>query len=92
MLDPHIAYLTSDAALTTPFVSSFRVREALPADTRDLARHCASARSDASRSRSAGWMLDPAALRESLKLRGDGSATLVLTRVGGKRVAILRAG
>ncbi|WP_399552450.1 class I SAM-dependent methyltransferase, partial [uncultured Microbacterium sp.] len=30
MLDPRIAYLTSDAALTSPFVQSFRVRETLP--------------------------------------------------------------
>ncbi len=38
MLAPGIAYLTSDAALTSPFVSSFRVREELPTDTKKLAR------------------------------------------------------
>ena len=38
MLAEQIAYLTSDAALTSPFVASFRVREVLPAETRALSR------------------------------------------------------
>ena len=33
--------------------------------------------------------VDPAALRTKLKLRGDESATLLVTRIGSKRVAIL---
>jgi SAM-dependent methyltransferase len=89
MLDEHIAYLTSDAALTSPFVSSFRVREVLPAEPKALAK--------ALRERSIGRLeikkrgvdVDPAVLRTKLKLRGDGSATLFVTRVGAKRVAIL---
>ena len=36
-----------------------------------------------------GVDVDPAALRTALKLRGDGSATLFVTRIGSKRTAIL---
>ena len=36
-----------------------------------------------------GVDIDPAAFRTALKLRGDGSATLILTRLGSKRLAIL---
>ncbi|HBS74634.1 MAG TPA: SAM-dependent methyltransferase, partial [Microbacterium sp.] len=36
-----------------------------------------------------GVDVDPAALRTKLKLRGDAAATLVLTRVGDTRRAIL---
>ncbi len=89
MLAEQIAYLTSDTALTSPFVSSFRVREELPAETRALSR--------ALRERSIGRLeikkrgvdIDPAALRTALKLRGEGSATLILTRIGSKRRAVL---
>ncbi|WP_404431411.1 SAM-dependent methyltransferase [Microbacterium lacus] len=88
-LDPHIAYLTSDAALTSPFVSSFRVREELPADTRALAKALREREIGRLEIKKRGVDADPAVLRKSLKLRGDGSATLFLTRIGSKRVAIL---
>ncbi|HYP74000.1 MAG TPA: class I SAM-dependent methyltransferase, partial [Microbacterium sp.] len=89
MLDPKIAYLTSDAALTSPFVQSFRVRERLPSDVKALSR--------ALRERSIGTLeikkrgvdVDPATLRTKLKLRGDQSATLILARVGDRRLALL---
>ena len=38
MLDPRIAYLTSDTEASSPFAQSFRVRERLPNDVRALAR------------------------------------------------------
>jgi len=89
MLDEHIAYLTSDAALTSPFVSSFRVREELPADSKALAKALRERGIGRLEIKKRGVDVDPAALRTKLKLRGDGSATLFLTRVGSRRVAIL---
>ena len=88
-LDPRIAYLTSDAALTSPFVSSFRVREELPTDTKALARELRSRGIGRLEIKKRGVDVDPAALRTKLKLRGDAAATLVLTRVGDTRRAIL---
>ena len=88
-LDPRIAYLTSDAALTSPFVSSFRVREELPSDTKALARELRSRAIGRLEIKKRGVDVDPAALRTKLKLRGDAAATLVLTRVGDTRRAIL---
>lgn len=89
MLDEHIAYLTSDAAATSPFVQSFRVRETLPADVKALARALRERGIGRLEIKKRGVDIDPAALRTKLKLRGDGDATLLLTRVGAKRVAIL---
>ncbi len=89
MLDEHIAYLTSDAAVTSPFVASFRVREVLPAEVRALSRALRERRIGRLEIKKRGVDLDPASLRTSLKLRGDDSATLLLTRIGAKRVAIL---
>jgi len=89
MLAEQIAYLTSDAALTSPFVASFRVREVVPAETRALSRALRERGIGRLEIKKRGVDVDPAALRTALKLRGDGSATLILTRVGSKRLAIL---
>jgi len=89
MLDARIAYLTSDAALTSPFVSTFRVRERLPAEKRALAKALRERGIGRLEIKKRGVDADPAALRTALKLRGDDEATLFLTRIGAKRVAIL---
>ena len=89
MLDEHIAYLTSDAALTSPFVSTFRVREVLPADEKALAKALRERDIGRLEIKKRGVDVDPAALRTRLKLRGSASATLLLTRIGTRRTAIL---
>jgi hypothetical protein len=89
MLAPGIAYLTGDAALTSPFVSSFRVRETLPADVRGLAKALRERGIGRLEIKKRGVDLDPAKLRTQLKLRGDDDATLLLTRRGARRLAIL---
>jgi SAM-dependent methyltransferase len=89
MLDEHIAYLTSDAALTSPFVSTFRVREVLPADEKALAKALRERDIGRLEIKKRGVDVDPAVLRTRLKLRGSGSATLLLTRIGNRRTAIL---
>jgi hypothetical protein len=86
---PGIAYLTGDAAATSPFVSSFRVREVLPADPKPLAKALRARRIGTLEIKKRGVDVDPAALRRRLSLKGDEAATLLLTRVGGKRLAIL---
>lgn len=89
MLAPGIAYLTSDAALTSPFVSSFRVREELPADPKKLAQALRARGIGTLEIKKRGVDVDPAVLRKKLSLRGDESATLLLTRIGSKRLALL---
>nr|WP_194717087.1 class I SAM-dependent methyltransferase [Microbacterium sp. CFBP 13617] len=89
MLAPGIAYLTSDAALTSPFVSSFRVREELPADPKKLAQALRARGIGTLEIKKRGVDVDPAVLRKKLSLRGDASATLLLTRIGSKRLALL---
>lgn len=89
MLDEHIAYLTSDAALTSPFVSSFRVREVLPADVKGLSKALRERGIGRLEIKKRGVDVDPAALRTRLKLRGPESATLFVTRIGSRRTAIL---
>ena len=89
MLAPAMAYLTSDAALTSPFVASFRVREEVPSDTRSLAKLLRARGIGTLEIKKRGVDVDPAVLRTKLGLRGPDSATLLLTRVGSRRLAVL---
>ncbi|MEX0152260.1 THUMP-like domain-containing protein [Microbacterium sp. LMI1-1-1.1] len=89
MLAPGIAYLTSDAAVTSPFVSSFRVREELPADPKKLAQALRARGIGTLEIKKRGVDVDPTVLRKKLSLKGDESATLLLTRVGSRRLALL---
>ncbi|WP_409048197.1 SAM-dependent methyltransferase [Microbacterium sp. HA-8] len=84
-----VAYLTGDAALTSPFVSSFRVREVLPTDVKKLARALRERDIGTLEIKKRGVDVDPAVLRTRLRLAGPESATLLLTRVGATRLAIL---
>lgn len=89
MIDEHIAYLTSDAALTSPFVQSFRVREILPAKVKTINGALRANDIGTLEIKKRGMDVDPAAFRRSLVLRGDASATLILVRAGSKRLAVL---
>ena len=89
MLDERIAYLTSDSALTSPFVQSFRVREVVPSDVKALSKLLRARGIGRLEIKKRGVDVDPAVLRTKLKLRGDEEATLLLTRVGAKRLAVL---
>jgi hypothetical protein len=89
MLDPTIAWITADDAPATPFGAAFRVRERFPLDVRTLKKALAERRIGALEIKKRGVDIDPAAFRTRLALRGDESATLVLTRIAGDRVALL---
>lgn len=89
MLDEHIAYITGDAALTSPFVQSFRVRETMPANVKTINAALRSHNIGTIEIKKRGMDIDPAVFRRKLTLKGSQNATLFLTRVGDKRMAIL---
>ncbi|GAB3611930.1 class I SAM-dependent methyltransferase [Humibacter ginsengisoli] len=94
MLRHDIAYLTADTLTRTPFADAFRVIEELPVKESELRAALASRRIGTLEIKKRGADVDPAALRKRLRLRGEASATLVLTRIGARHVALLveRAG
>jgi hypothetical protein len=89
MLSDQIAYLTSDTATTTPFASLFRIVDSLPSDEPRLKKELRARGIGTLEIKKRGVDVDPATLRTRLSLRGTNSATLVLTRAGGKRFALL---
>jgi hypothetical protein len=89
MLDKSIAYFTTDAVAATPFATAFRVIESFPFDERLLKKELAARRIGTLEIKKRGMDVEPAQLRTRLALKGTESATLILTRVAGKRVALL---
>ena len=89
MLSDGIAYLTNDTLTPTPFASAFRVLETLPFDEKKLRLALLERRIGTLEIKKRGVDVDPATLRTRLKLTGPESATLILTRAAGHRVALL---
>jgi SAM-dependent methyltransferase len=89
MLSEGIAYLTNDTLTPTPFASAFRVLETLPFDEKKLRLALLERRIGTLEIKKRGVDVDPATLRTRLKLKGPESATLILTRAAGHRVALL---
>lgn len=89
MLSAGIAWLTSDQAIDTPFASRFRVVATFPLDERSLRKELAVRRIGTLEIKKRGVDIDPATFRKKLSLKGPESATLILTRVGGRHTALL---
>jgi hypothetical protein len=89
MIDSTIAYFTTDERKETPFAARFRVVETFPFDERQLKKELASRGIGSLEIKKRGMDVDPAQLRKRLALKGTDSATLILTRLAGRRVAVL---
>lgn len=89
-ISPEIAYLTSDSYTPTPFAQVFRVDAVLPASEKALRKELAARSIGTLEIKKRGANVDPATLRKRLKLCGQESATLLLTRDASNRhIAIL---
>ena len=89
MLSDQIAYRSTDRAVQTPFAVGFRVTETLPLDVKAIKKRLGVLGIGTLEIKKRGVDIDPAAFRSKLSLKGRESATLFLTRVAGKRVALL---
>jgi SAM-dependent methyltransferase len=89
LVDPHIAYVTSDASFRTPFARGYRVLEHLPYREKQLRAALHERGIGRLTIKKRGVQVVPDELRKRLTLRGDDEATLVLTRVAGQGTALL---
>jgi hypothetical protein len=90
LLDPTIAYLTSDGPLVSPYLRSWQVTEAFPFGVKPL-RAALRARGIGSVTvKKRGTAVDPDQLRRDLRLpRGGASAVVVLTRIAGAHYSVV---
>lgn len=89
LLDPKIAYLSSDRSVSTPFAAGFEIVEVLPYQEKAI-RHALRARDIGTvEIKKRGIDIDPSRLRARLQLRGRQSCTLILSRTPTAAVALV---
>jgi hypothetical protein len=89
LVDPTIAYLTSDAPAGAPWATSYRVDEVLPFSFKKLKALLRARGVGRVVVKKRGSPIEPEALARQLRGPGKGSAVVVVTRVAGKPTAIV---
>lgn len=89
LIDPRIAYVTSDSAFRTPFARGYRVLEELPYREKHLKAALRERNIGRLTIKKRGVDIVPETLRKRLALSGDAEATIVLTRVADDGTALL---
>lgn len=89
LLDPAIAYLTGDTARPTPFARLFAVDDFFPFQLKRLRAYLRERGVGQVTIKKRGSPLEPEALRQALRLRGDRQAVLFLTQVMGRHTVLI---
>jgi hypothetical protein len=89
LVDPKIAYVTSEQAFRTPFARGYRVLETLPYREKQLKAALRERGVGRITIKKRGVDVSPDELRKRLDLHGESDATIVLTRVAGAGTALL---
>ena len=89
MIDPTIAYMSSDIPQTSPFVQGFEVLESTPYSIKNIQKLVGQHSISELEIKKRGIDVDPAALRNQLAFSGSDHRTLILTRIQGKKTAII---
>ncbi|MEX5717233.1 class I SAM-dependent methyltransferase [Geodermatophilus maliterrae] len=89
LVDPTIAYLTSDAAADSPWVASYRVDEVLPFNLKRLRALLRSRGVGRVTVKKRGSAIEPELLARQLRGDGAGTAVVVVTRVAGAPAALV---
>lgn len=89
LVDPHIAYVTSDASFRTPFARGYRVVEELPYREKQLKAALRERGIGRLTIKKRGVDVTPEQLRKRLAPEGDAEGTIVLTRAGDQGICLL---
>ncbi|KMM46855.1 MAG: class I SAM-dependent methyltransferase [Cellulomonas sp.] len=89
LVDPTIAYVTSDELQATPFATAYRVLDRMPFGLKRLRTYLRERGVGRLTIKKRGTAVVPEQLRRQLDLRGDATATIVLTRVAGHQSVLV---
>ncbi|KGM10669.1 THUMP-like domain-containing protein [Cellulomonas bogoriensis] len=89
LIDSTIAYVTSDTLATSPVMTSYRVLDVMPFGLKRLRTALRERGVGRLTIKKRGTAVVPEQLRKQLDLRGEGEATIVLTRVAGSQQVIV---
>ena len=82
IISPEIAYLTSDEKMTSPWVRGFEIIDNLVFDRKQLKAYVKKNEIGILEIKKRGSDISPEDLRRELAPKGEGAATLIVTRVG----------
>lgn len=88
LLDPRIAYVTSEWAVATPYATGYEVLEELPLAEKKLRAALRERGVGRLTIKKRGVGVVPEQLRQRLALSGDAEATIVVTRVAGRATVL----
>jgi len=89
LLDPRIAYITANTLTSTPWASCYEIVEEIPFSLKRV-RHALRARNIGNVTiKKRGSAVDIERLRRDLRLSGEKSLTLILTRIADAPIALL---
>jgi hypothetical protein len=89
LVDPTIAYLTSDEPTGSPWVSSYRVTEVLPFGVKRLRARLRERGVGRVTVKKRGSAIEPETLARQLRGPGDQHAVVVVTRVAGAPTVLI---
>lgn len=89
LLDPTIAYVTTDATGSGQFSTGYEVTDVLPFGLKRLRAFLRARGVGRLTVKKRGSAIEPATLRSQLRLRGDAEATVVVTRVAGRPTVLV---
>jgi SAM-dependent methyltransferase len=88
-IDPEIAYLTADDIVPTPWARAYRIEEAMPFGLKRLREWLRARGVGRVTVKKRGSPLEPEELQRQLRLRGEASRILFLTKVDGKPYVLI---
>ncbi|MEV6985731.1 class I SAM-dependent methyltransferase [Sphaerisporangium sp. NPDC051017] len=89
LIDPQIAYITGDAPVSTPWAARYEVLETLPFSLKRLRAALREREIGTVTLKKRGSALDLERLRKDLRLSGDKSCVVALTRIGARPFAFI---
>ncbi|SDH51284.1 Methyltransferase domain-containing protein [Sinosporangium album] len=89
LIDPLIAYLTSDERVSTPWASCYEIHKVMPFSLKRLRAALRAEGVGSVTIKKRGSAVDIERLRKDLKLSGDKSVVVVLTRIGDRPFALI---
>jgi THUMP domain-like len=84
LLDPTIAYITSEREVSSPFATAYEVLDVLPFGLKRLRALLRDRDIGRLTIKKRGSAIEPETLRRQLRLRGSAAATIVVTRLAGQ--------
>lgn len=89
LIDPTIAYLTTDADTASPVTRRYQVLDAMPFGIKRLRAYLAERHVGSVTIKKRGTAVTPEELRSKLRLTGDNHRTLVLTRIADAQTILI---